>query len=377
MKIGVSTRKMLRSLLLPENLVAQPFLHLERDHIYNPLTDKTLRSTDDGYRHLRAVVQQGLSRADLDRETIKYLFDLGWLVSGSVDQSKQSHLRYVEVETNTYCNQACCFCPVAEKPRAPQSMPLEFFERIIEQLSDYKQTLLIVSLFRYNEPTVEKHLVDLVKIIRSYGLPPAMNTNATGLTPARTDQLIEAGGLRFMSVNLSTLDPELYREERGRDQLGMVMRNLDYVKDKPLADRMDLAVLGRGDEQHKRNYASILQHFAGSRFNVQSFEVMDRAGHLPEGQKPSRRHTHLCGCMQTGSRPLQWLHITPAGKCVLCCEDYDEEHVVGDLHKQSVNEVLASPGFAQLRRWVYGHEEAPDDFICRKCIFARTRNQGG
>ena len=71
MKIGVSTRKMLRSLLLPENLVAQPFLHLERDHIYNPLTDKTLRSTDDGYRHLRAVVQQGLSRADLDRETIK------------------------------------------------------------------------------------------------------------------------------------------------------------------------------------------------------------------------------------------------------------------------------------------------------------------
>ena len=28
---------------------------------------------------------------------------------------------------------------------------------------------------------------------------------------------------------------------------------------------------------------------------------------------------------------------------------------------------------AKLRRWVYGIEEAPADFICRNCIFARER----
>jgi hypothetical protein len=28
---------------------------------------------------------------------------------------------------------------------------------------------------------------------------------------------------------------------------------------------------------------------------------------------------------------------------------------------------------ALLRRWVYGVEEAPDDFICRQCIYALTR----
>ena len=31
------------------------------------------------------------------------------------------------------------------------------------------------------------------------------------------------------------------------------------------------------------------------------------------------------------------------------------------------------PEMARLRRWVYGLEEAPQDFICRGCTFALTR----
>ena len=76
-------------------------------------------------------------------------------------------------------------------------------------------------------------------------------------------------------------------------------------------------------------------------------------------------------CDNVGSRPLQHLHITPAGKCVLCCEDYDERYVVGDLTSSTIAEVLESDAVATLRKWVYGIEEAPADFICRNCVFAR------
>jgi hypothetical protein len=55
---------------------------------------------------------------------------------------------------------------------------------------------------------------------------------------------------------------------------------------------------------------------------------------------------------------------------VLCCEDYDEKHVVGDLTHESVTEVLTGSRFALLRKWVYGIEEAPADFICRGCVFS-------
>ena len=29
-------------------------------------------------------------------------------------------------------------------------------------------------------------------------------------------------------------------------------------------------------------------------------------------------------------------------------------------------------GYSRLRRWVYGMDEEPDDFICRGCIYALT-----
>jgi hypothetical protein len=35
--------------------------------------------------------------------------------------------------------------------------------------------------------------------------------------------------------------------------------------------------------------------------------------------------------------------------------------------------VLAGEEMAKMRRWTYGVEEAPDDFICRTCVWAIER----
>ena len=43
--------------------------------------------------------------------------------------------------------------------------------------------------------------------------------------------------------------------------LGVVLRNLDYIKDRQVAEEMDLVVLGEGDDCRPRNYQEIKQHF--------------------------------------------------------------------------------------------------------------------
>ena len=253
-------------------------------------------------------------------------------------------------------------------------MPTELYERIVGELAAYRDTVEAVFMINYNEPTADKRFVDQVRAIRAAGLPPAVLTNGTGLTPRRVDALVELGGLRFLSINLSTLDRERYRKERGGDHLELVLRHLDYAKDRPVAEQMDMVVLGTGNEAHKRDFEEISRRFAGSRFTVKYFEVMDRAGYLQIGLKPAAPNQRLCGCENVGSRPLQHIHITPQGKCVLCCEDYDAKYVVGDLTRESVHEVLTGPAMALMRRWAYGIEEAPGDFICRGCTFALTRS---
>ena len=74
-----------------------------------------------------------------------------------------------------------------------------------------------------------------------------------------------------------------------------------------------------------------------------------------------------------GSRPIQHIHINPYGQLLLCCQDYDEKEVLGDLREQKLRDILVSEEFARARRMVYGLEEAPASYICRNCKYSLTR----
>lgn len=354
-------------------LQPNPFLHVGEDRVYDPLTDRTIAAGEPGYALLRSLLAGSTTVDEVTAGELAPLAEQGWLLAAGEDPSQRFLLKYVSLEAHTVCNQSCYFCPVSIAPREDYFMPTELYERIVGELAAWRDTIEAVFMINYNEPTADKRFVDQVRALRDAGLPPAVLTNGTGLTPRRIDEIVELGGLRFLSINLSTLDRDRYREERGGDHLEMVLRHLDYAKDKPLAEQMDMVVLGTGDEKHRRDFAAISARFAGSRFVVKSFEVMDRAGYLQIGLKPALPNQRLCGCDNVGSRPLQHLHITPRGQCVLCCEDYDEKYVVGDLTRESVQEVLTGPALAMMRRWAYGIEPAPRDFICRNCTFALTR----
>jgi radical SAM family protein/iron-sulfur cluster protein len=349
------------SLSAATDLRLNPFLHIDADRIYNPVTDRSLHPSDPEFAKLRAFIDGG--SIDLDLE------EGGWIVRDDV--SRQYLLKVVSLETMTTCNQKCFFCPVSIAPREDYAMPTEFFEKIVNQLTDFRSTLESVFLQSYNEPTIDRRFVDQCKTLFAADLPVAVLSNATGLTPAKVDALVEAGPLRYICINLSTLDHERYKRDRGEDHVSLVLRNLDYAKNLRLADEMKMVVLGTGDADHDADFEAIAKRFAGSRFAVERHVVMDRAGWLDVGLKPPERKRDLAGCDNLGSRPLQHLHITPRGTCVLCCEDYDERYVVGDLTKNSVAEVLAGEEISRLRRWVYGIEKAPEDFICRNCVFAR------
>jgi len=344
-----------------------PYLHIEDARFYNPLTDRALVAGEPGFARLRAF-------ADGRGEADDALVEEGWVVRAGEDLSHRYHLKIVSLETLTTCNQKCYFCPVSIAPREDEEMPLALFERIVEELMAFRPTLEGVFLQSYNEPTIDRRFVDLVRTLFAADLPVAVLSNATGLTPAKVDALLAAGTLRYLCINLSTMDAEEYKRDRGADHLATVLRNLDYLRDKPLAQQMRIIVLGKGDEAHRSNLERTRERFAGGRFEIESFLTIDRgAWHLDVGDKVMEPIRNLGGCELLGSRPIQHLHITPAGKCILCCQDYDENYIVGDLNAETIAGVLAGEEMAKMRRWIYGVDEAPDDFICRTCAFAIRR----
>ncbi len=351
----------------------EPFLHVDSGTIFNPLTDLSLNAGEVGYEELVSLLHSGLL-PDLSTTEGRYLAGNGWLVKDSADLDKRFFLKYVSMEGTSACNQSCYFCPVSIAPKEPVVMPLDFYEEIAAQLAAYKHTLLCVFMMHYNEPTMDAFLIDRVRILKKYGLTPVLNTNGSALTAQKVDALAELGGVGLLSINLSTMDSERYARDRGKDHLSMVLKNLDYAKHRNPGQMMEITVLGHGDDLHRQTLEEISQRFADTNFTFRYAEIMDRAGHVPFGLHPDKPHAHVRGCTSLGSRPLQHLHITATGICVLCPQDYHYQHVVGDLRKETVAEILVGPELVRLRRLVYGLDEAPEDFLCRKCIF--VRNEG-
>jgi MoaA/NifB/PqqE/SkfB family radical SAM enzyme len=351
-----------------------PFLHRYEDRIESPLTGDVLHRSDPLFAALErrgagAAPDHGPRLSALD---FRRLLGGGFLVEDAVKASHRSRLMYASIETCTTCNHRCAFCPVSVDPRSREVMPQDLFERIVDEVIETGIPGVSVFLNNYNEPTVDPLFMDRLKLLFAKGVPTAILTNASHLPPEKIEAIRAMGRLRYLGVNLPPTDPVHYREMHGTTDLPRILTNIEYAISHQLAEENAFVVLGYGDERHDLDVAEIGRHFAGSGWAVKKFVVQSRAG-LVDTSHLLPYVERLGGCEQTGSRPLQHLHVVTSGRAIFCCQDYYERYPVGDLRRQSVREVLASEELARLRRWAYGLEEAPEDFICRRCEFALER----
>ncbi len=352
--------------------IASPYLHLFDHAVLNPHTGRGMGAEHPWYPELRSFILDESRLTELTDVHRSMIAD-DWLIPEEADLSRRYRLRWVSLEAHSVCNQRCFFCPVSIAPRAPIYMPTELYERIVREVAELNEPIEAVTMIQYNEPTADRRFVQQVKTIKQAGLPAAVLSNGSGLTPDTVDALVDLGGLSYFSVNLSTLDRETYARDRGKDHLERVLSNLEYARNKPLAEEMVIVVLGTDPEDHQREYQAISEHFDGSLFKVQDFEANDRAGYLNVGLIAEQKDLRVQGCDYMGSRPIEHLHVTAAANVVICCQDYEEGWVLGNLNKQSVREVLEGEEYARARRIVYGIDDPPENFICAECRYALRR----
>jgi len=354
--------------LLPETV--SPFLHNRGSVLYNPLTGESLPKKGAAFDALSRI-QKGLP-PEAEPGVLEHLRTARFLIENVDAESRRTHLLFVSLETCTVCNHRCPFCPVSVDPRQREVMSQELFESILDQVIEIGGRQVVVFLSNYNEPTVDPLFEERVPALFARGLPVSILTNASHFTPERSARFEKQGRFRYIGVNLPTLDPERYRKMHGTRDLSRVIANIDAMRARALAEETAIVVLGEEDEAHRRDVDEIRAHFEPRGWEVKPFRIRSRPASGTFVPEPPAKKT-LRGCELMGSRPFEHLHVTATAKAVLCCQDYYEKLTVGDLKTQTVAEVLGGDTMARLRRWTYGAEEAPEDFLCRRCEFAIGR----
>lgn len=360
---SASTR--LQALLEPETV--SPFLHDRETVLYNPLSGQSLPKHGEAFQALSRI-SQGLP-AEASPEVLDHLRAARFLVEDVETEARRTHLLYVSLETCTTCNHRCPFCPVSVSPRDREVMSQELFESILDQIVEVGGPRTGVFLSNYNEPTIDPLFEERVHALFARGLPVSLLTNASNLAPDRAARLSAKGRFRYVGINLPTLDPERYERLHGTRDLARVLANIDALPASALSEESAIVVLGEEDEEHRRDVGEIRARFEPKGWDVRAFRIRSRPASgtfVPE--PPAKKK--LRGCEQMGSRPFEHLHVTATARAVLCCQDYYEKLTVGDLKTQTVAEILGGEAMARLRRWTYGVEEAPADYLCRRCEFA-------
>jgi hypothetical protein len=180
--------------------------------------------------------------------------------------------------------------------------------------------------------------------------------------------------LHTISFNFPSLDSKQWSALMGLPArlFTVVKRGIEYsIKKLSEVAKVNLIVQSALPDQKKR-IRIIKEHF--SKFGeISVFEgfCRSRAGLLNNLHVHCVNHAeelYFSGC----DRIVAHLHVSWEGKCYLCCEDYFQNEILGDLIENDVVSVMQSDTVNQLRAEIYGLSPMRSQLICRKCSKLRT-----
>lgn len=284
----------------------------------------------------------------------------------------KNYPKFFEIQTASFCNGLCKICPYAEV--APQVahgiMTDELFASIINQISREGGDSIRIILYFNNEPFLDPQFIKRLQYINKTcpDCEIEVSTNLSLLGPAKQKELTRC---LISDLRLSVFGFTKSTYEQIMPGLNWIItkRNLDLLcANKKLRSRInqislvmiDYPGLAKQDINLAKKYC---------RDHCLKFELwgfMDRGGNVSQYSNNISR-IKISGCEQ--DRVLERLHILFDGRVVLCCMDWRQQYILGDLSKQTIKQVWNSKKFHTVRQAIYGSSKAIPE-ICKKCKLA-------
>src|SRR6266567_488549 len=275
--------------------------------------------------------------------------------------SKRFKIIYLEL-TNA-CNFTCDYCPIDRQTRKKEVMPTEFAKHIIDQIAENQLTYFI-TFHLMGEPYLHKDLALLTGYAEGKGLRVRLLTNGSLLETRRNEMLFE-NHLSRLEVGFRTPNDTSFsmRLRGGRLTLAAYLRrSKGQLQEHTLnAGR----TYGYDTGQWEGRLVPIAPgdypifpgiHLAFGR--IQEFWVREQ-----RGQSAKQGYPAIIGGCSAGFRDD--FGILCSGEVTTCCVDYDGKNVIGDLHQQSLMEVLES---AEAKRILKSFKWfIPPTPFCREC----------
>jgi MoaA/NifB/PqqE/SkfB family radical SAM enzyme len=314
------------------------------------------------------------------------------------------------LEVTNRCNLLCTTCPrTYEELEPPADMSWELFASIVDQVPDLARAVL----HGVGEPMLVKALPRMVRYLADRGVYTLFNTNGTVLNERSCRALIEAG-LDELRVSLDASNARSFREIRGKNYFGRILKNVRALRDlqereghtKPLVStwltglketirELPAFVRVSAEIGVKEVYLQRLVYFdrdtiGKARPDQALFEQMtqEEAHYLKEAESLARSLGMTFSASGAASEPsmslknsngaLPWslcrrpwtlMYFTANGRALPCCIAPFSQHgyqhyTLGDATQQTLREIWNGPAYRAFREALLSDQPAG---ACANC----------
>jgi len=256
--------------------------------------------------------------------------------------------RIVQIENNTHCNYSCWFCQNRYYVRPKKRMmDMDLFEHILEEVRTVytKEELNIVTFSVYNEPTLDPHFLDRLRMMTEMGFIHQFVSNGSHITKEMVNAIIEEElNVDCFRLNVPTINPKECQKIVGinAEYLDKILKRLDYTCDEVSKADIPISIMvnGNGTMDHKNTFYEVVDRFNKYKVDFSMTAISNRAGmldHIIEG-----KIDHLYGHLNCRMNYFDNLYIGVDGNLYVCCNDYYQEYSFGNLQRESLKDLLES-----------------------------------
>ena len=269
----------------------------------------------------------------------------------------------ISIEPTTSCNLRCPECPsgVRSFTRPTGMLKKDLFNNVIDQLAS---TLSYLTFYFQGEPYLNPKFLEMVQYASRKGIYTATSTNAHYLDEENAKETITSG-LDRLIISIDGTSQETYESYRIGGKIDKVIEGTKNILRwrKELKSKTPHVVFQflvvRPNEHQVPEVYKLANELGVDRVAIKTAQIYDYQNGsdlIPTEDKYSRYQLDTNGMYSIKNELLNhcwkmWHScvITWDGKVVPCCFDKDAQHVMGDLSRQSFEEIWKSDTYREFR----------------------------
>lgn len=271
----------------------------------------------------------------------------------------------IQIQTVNGCNASCITCPTgrSEQRKKRDLLPMELWEKIVEECSQWDHPLKNMVMSLFNEPFLDKRLLDMIDMAKERLVTTEFTvvTNGSFLTESNIERILQSQ-IDCMRISVNAYYKESFDLLGSRLNFDRIVEGTKQLLKKREAGKGPFVIVSmletRFNTDEVQQFADFWTQLGAT---VHVSPAWNRAGNLPAENnfqlEPIEQAIQVC------PKPFDTICITHNGDTVLCCGDYSAEVVLGNIKEQKLLEIWdGSKHLVTLIKMYKG--ENP---LCNKC----------